>query len=115
MHDDRRLHPRVDTDLDAQVLVGQDNLPVRMVNLSVGGLMIEGSGQLAGLSASPATGTIEIGVRFDLEHQPVNGTCRVVYKRRLSADKAALGLKIIDMDEALRAAIDRYVRKNLTY
>jgi len=115
MHDDRRLYPRITTDLGARVRLGQDTLPVQMVNLSLGGFLIEGGGRLATLASSPATGTIEFSVSFELEEQELTSECRVVYKRRLSADKAALGLKIIGMNDAARAAIEAYVHKNLNY
>lgn len=114
-HDDRRLHPRVVTDLSARVEAGPLKLPVQMVNLSLGGFLVEGDGQLTGLPASASSGSIELNLSFDLESLEVSSFCRVVYKRRLSADKAALGLKILEIDERARDAIDNYVRSNLSY
>lgn len=115
LHDDRRLHPRVVTDLTARVQAGQIKLPVHMVNLSLGGFLVEGDEQLTALPSSPVTGAIELNLSFDLESVEVTSRCRVVYKRRLSVDKAALGLKIIEIDDQARHVIDRYVRSNLSY
>ncbi|WP_281419283.1 PilZ domain-containing protein [Marinobacterium ramblicola] len=115
VHDERRLYPRVVTNLGAQVQFGEDIFPVEMVNLSLGGFLIEGCGRLVDLPKSPVTGAIEFGLSFEIENQKLTSQCRVVYKRRLSVDKAALGLKIIDMDESTQRVIDTYVRNNLSY
>ncbi|GGB93339.1 hypothetical protein GCM10011352_19260 [Marinobacterium zhoushanense] len=115
VHDERRLYPRVVTNLGAQVQFEQESFAVEMVNLSLGGFLIEGCGRLVNLPKSPVTGAIEFGLSFELENHTVTSQCRVVYKRRLSADKAALGLKIINMDESTQRVIDTYVKKNLSY
>ncbi len=106
---ERRLHPRVFTELSAQANKGDDQFPVQVVNISISGLQIEGGGQLAGLTAQAGKPSIEMNLNFTLAGQVVNLLCRVVYKRRMSADRAALGLNIIDMADEDRSAIERYV------
>ncbi|WP_432695317.1 PilZ domain-containing protein [Marinobacterium sp. YM272] len=110
---DRRLHPRVFADLSAEANVGSDRFSVQLVDLSVSGFQIEGGGQLASLTPKPGQGGIELGLQFDLSGLEVNSLCRVVYKRRMSVDKAALGLKIVAIDDDARAAIETYVKGNL--
>ncbi|TCK08952.1 PilZ domain-containing protein [Marinobacterium mangrovicola] len=113
MDADRRLYPRVFTDLSAQANKGSDNFPVQVVNLSMTGFQVEGGGQLAALTAEAGKPSVELSLNFQLAGQAVNSLCRVVYKRRMSVDRAALGLKIISIDDEARSAIESYVHAKL--
>lgn len=113
MSADRRLYPRVFADLSAQVNKGSDNFPVQVVDLSMSGFQIEGEGQLATLTAEPGKPGVELSLDFQLAGEAVKSLCRVIYKRRLSVDRAALGLKILIIDDEARSAIERYVHSRL--
>ncbi|SEF97200.1 PilZ domain-containing protein [Marinobacterium lutimaris] len=113
MDADRRLYPRVFADLSAQANKGSDQFPVQLVNLSLSGFQIEGGGQLAALKADAGKAGIELSLDFQLAGKTLSSLCRVVYKRRMSADRAALGLKIISMDEDARSVIADYVQSRL--
>lgn len=110
---ERRLYPRVFTDLSAQANKGSDNFSVQVVNLSLNGFQVEGGEQLAALKAEAGKPSVELNLNFQLAGQPVTSLCRVVYKRRMSADRAALGLKIISMDDEARSVIESYVHSRL--
>lgn len=110
---DRRLHPRVFINLCAEVKVGNERFPVQLVDLSVSGFQIEGAGSLVSLVPEPGKGGVELDLQFNLSDTPVNSQCRVVYKRRMSVDRAALGLKMLTIDDDARDAIKSYVENHI--
>lgn len=115
MHVERRLHPRLNTDLGGEIHCQGESFLVRVINLSLSGLVVEGEGPLAALFASGGAKTLELALRFSLEGQQIQGRCRVVYRRRLSINRVALGLNILSLDDQpqTEALIDRHIRRHL--
>lgn len=86
-----------------------------MINLSLSGLVVEGEGPLAALSAPGGARALELELRFSLEGQEIQGQCRVVYRRRLSINRVALGLNILALEDQpqTEALIDHHIRRHL--
>ncbi|WP_027855153.1 PilZ domain-containing protein [Marinobacterium litorale] len=112
---ERRLHPRVATDLSGLVRFEGQAYPVSLVNISLSGFLIEGDGELTKLQAPPGCGGLDVQLRFQLDGEPINALCRVVYKRRLSINRTALGLTIISLPDDEVAIVDRFVERHLHY
>jgi hypothetical protein len=115
MHADRRLHPRVACDIAGEIHCQGKRFPVQVINLSLGGFLVEGEGDLTGLSAPVDRGALELELRFALDGVDIEAECRVVYKRRLSINRVALGLNILALSDQAVTEIDAYVGRHLSY
>jgi len=111
MHANRRLYPRLNTDLSGDLRCRGQYCPVRVVNLSLGGLLIEGD--LASLTLPDSQGTRELELCFNIGSLCIDVRCRLVYTRRLSCKRIALGLHMLTLSPQGRDEIDAYVSKQL--
>lgn len=118
MQAEMRLHPRVGVDLPAELEpFGGDCLDVRLINLSVGGVLIEGGEQLDQLldaSRRLKTGApVEVNLHFGLEAGPVHCHCRLIHMRRLAQDRYQMGMKILSVADDSLELLSRYVESRL--
>lgn len=111
MQSERRLHPRVNTELPGELEVAGATYDVVIVNLSAGGFLIEGSGDLLRLSPPAGLAALEVDLHFGLIDTPVHCRCRIVYKRRQSYDKGALGLHTLSISDEGLAVIRDFVEQ----
>ncbi len=113
MGKERRFYPRVSVDIPAELDMAMltETLDVRVTNLSLAGLMIEGDQRVYELKPPAGIGSVEIGLHFGIQGQPVHCHCRVVYKRRAGQNRCALGLAILSISESQKALIARLVDK----
>lgn len=114
---DRRRHPRVATDLPAEVLGPGDRgaLPARVLNVSVGGVLIRGDAALHGhVVGAPDVFPVEADIRFDLPLGRVHLTGRHIHTRRLSADVFELGFKALRFHDGSAERLDAFVAEQLS-
>ncbi len=125
---DNRLHPRVKTDFEAEVLpsIGGE-LKVPVVNISIAGLMIRATQRdfnqiLSAREQLEQSKPTELHIQFNIPHaQDGSGSvclkiyCRAIYVRRKSQNHYIIGFKFLDMTEADEAVIQQYVRQQLTH
>lgn len=118
MKREMRVHPRVGVDLPAELepFIG-DSLDVRLINLSVGGALIEGSEQLEQLldaSRKLESGTpVEVNLHFGLDEGPVHCHCRLIHMRRLAQSRYQLGMKILSLANDCQEMLGRFVESRL--
>lgn len=113
MLSERRLHPRVATDLPGELELAGTTFDVRLVNLSLAGFLVEGGAELTQLQLPYAQGVPEVDLHFGLEQGAIHCRCRVVYKRRHSHSEAALGLHILALSAAAEQSIVAFVDASL--
>ncbi|GGO86830.1 hypothetical protein GCM10011348_38630 [Marinobacterium nitratireducens] len=118
MKREMRLHPRVGVDMPAELEpYGSDSLDVRLVNLSVGGALIEGSEQLESLLNAvrhPESGVpVEVNLHFGLEEGPVHCHCRLIHTRRLAQSRYQMGMKILSLASDCQDMLSRFVESRL--
>lgn len=111
MHANRRLYPRLDTALSAQICHQGESFQVQVVNLSLGGLLVEG--ELIGLYPPGGQGVLELDLSFDIDGRRVDTRCRLVYKRRLSFKRMVLGLHMLTLSPRAGAEIEDYISRHL--
>jgi hypothetical protein len=114
---ERRLHPRIATDLEAEIVSPRDRalLQARLLNLSLGGLRIGGnSGLRDQLTADPGSSPIQVEVSFELSGTVVRLTCRHIHTLRLSADAFEFGFKIVDYHNDAEARLEAFVAGHLS-
>ncbi len=113
MSSERRLHPRINTDLPGELELSGNTYDIRVVNLSLGGFLVEGGSELAQLQYPAEPAVMEVDLHFGLEDTPLHCRCRVVYKRRQSYSQIGLGLRILSLASAAEEAIREFVDDNL--
>ncbi|SER03914.1 PilZ domain-containing protein [Amphritea atlantica] len=113
---DSRLHPRVDADFEVRVGIPGDNTGARIINISLGGVAIQGSQALVQVlkndNANPK-GVSEHVVSFSMPDGELSEVCRLIHIRRLSQSRFEFGMKFVDLnpqDEQIIASyVDRHV------
>lgn len=114
MSSERRIYPRVNTSLVAELESYDGNcIDVTLLNLSVSGMLIEGGNEIASLKP-PVEGTpLEVHLHFGLDDQAVHCHCRAVYMRRQSQEHTQLGLSVLSVDRQALKAIQQYITDKL--
>ncbi len=119
MHVEMRLHPRIGVDLPAELepFLG-DCLDVRLLNLSISGVLVEGNRQLeqllearrGAMSGMP----LELNLHFGLEEESIHCHCRLVHSRQLGQDQFHMGMKILSIADAYQRVLSHYVETRLS-
>ena len=112
---ERRIYPRVHTRIPAELSssVGE-MVDVTLINLSLGGMLVEGGAAMAALKA-PIGGTpLEVNLHFGLKDQPLHCQCRVVYNQRQSQNCLRFGLAILSIDDQAKAVLQAYIQERLS-
>ena len=114
MHSELRMHPRMPTKLPAEMILSEDvSVDVIILNLSVGGMLIEGSDQMFhAVQAHKPAFPIEVEIYFGLQALPVRSHCRLIHTVRKRQDLYQMGFKALSMDEQsshlIRQTLDDY-------
>lgn len=114
MNQERRIYPRVHVEIPAEVEDGRgETANATLLNLSLGGLLLEGGGDLLELQ-SPVKGMpLELKVHFGLESEPVHCHCRVVYSQRQSQQCMRYGLIILSIDQHASDMLQAFIAKTV--
>lgn len=97
----RRTSPRVDRDLPAAVTIGDKQLPVRIIDASIGGVAIRGDGFTVALQPMDS-----VALSFQSPGgQWIEANCQIRHRR----DDGAYGLMFVEPTLATREAIIRIV------
>ncbi len=118
MNVDMRLHPRAQVDLPAELEPFRgDCLDVRVIRLSLSGVLVEGNAELeALLGARPgaASGTpLELNLHFGLEQESVHCHCRLIHSRRLEQGRFQVGMKILSIPNDSQGLLSRYIEAQM--
>jgi hypothetical protein len=118
MHVELRLNPRVSVDMPAELEPFRGEcLDVRLINLSLSGVLVEGNGELEQLlhrSRGLAAGMpLELNLHFGLEQAPIHCHCRLIHSRRLAQDQFQMGMKILSIADSSQAELSRYISSRL--
>lgn len=111
MHVNRRLYPRLNADFRGEIHCQGQRFQVQVVNLSLGGVLVEG--ELLNLTAPASRGVLELNLYFELKETPIDTHCRVVYKRRLSFNRMVLGLHMVSPSRQTQTAIENYIQRHM--
>ncbi|MDO6594894.1 PilZ domain-containing protein [Neptuniibacter sp. 1_MG-2023] len=112
---DRRTYPRIDTDLPAEVqMFAGSSIDVRLINLSLGGMLVEGGKEVELLRPLVDGAPLELSLHFGLNQYPLHCHCRVVYQRRQSQGCIQLGLSLLSIDDRALALLQQYISEQLT-
>jgi len=111
MHQELRLHPRMPTNLPAEMIFSdQLSLDVTMRNLSLGGMLVEGDSQLQHAVDDHRPGfPVEVELHFGLNGLPVSCRCRLIHTRRCSQTLFQMGFKLLSLDELSQTLIREYL------
>ncbi len=114
MNPERRIYPRIHVELPAEVEANTgETADVTVLNLSVGGLLVEGGAELAGLKPPVEGVPLELKLHFGLDDEPLHCHCRVVYNQRLSQFKHRFGLTILSMDQPAIQHLQAFIESRL--
>ncbi|HEY4183736.1 MAG TPA: PilZ domain-containing protein [Polyangia bacterium] len=95
---DRRLHPRAITNLLAELTVGERSHPARVINLSLGGALLD-------LGATPLEPPVALGaavtvaIRYRGRSQPVRVEARAVHWNSAIGPVPLLAVQFAELDE----------------
>ena len=110
MNDERRIYPRISVDIAAEVELHRiETVDVRITDLSLSGLSIEGDERLTNLRPIASYGPMELEVHFGIEGSPVHCRCRVIYKRREGQSKSSMGLTILTIPEDQKERLATFI------
>ncbi|WP_299182743.1 PilZ domain-containing protein [uncultured Neptuniibacter sp.] len=114
MHAERRIYPRIHVKLPAELSSGDgQSVDVSLINLSLGGMLVEGGADLAELKPVITGAPLEVNLHFGLNDQPVHCLCRVVYKQRQSQRCLRYGLSVLSMDLQTQEQLQSYIEQQL--
>ncbi|GGK78971.1 PilZ domain-containing protein [Amphritea balenae] len=116
MLSDNRLHPRVATDISVKVGIPGDNSGARIIDISLGGITISGSDELAQvltLDQENPSVIREHVISFSLPSSEFSEVCRLVNIRRLSQSKFEFGMKFVDLNSRDVASISDYINNHV--
>lgn len=109
MSAERRVHPRVGCQLPAELEARLGNsYSVTLTNISVGGCLAEGQLDLKELADRALRGPVELELSFGLE-EPIHCHCRLIYTRRLTQTRFAIGLRFLSLPDRHRDAINHFL------
>ena len=115
-----RRHIRINSDIPAVIeLAGQPAMPVRVVDLSEGGVKIATDGEVAcclcprDQSALGPIPDLTVDLRFDLEtgnaRLPVEACCRALFLARLSQDHFTFGCQFLRIETDTVNALGEFI------
>lgn len=114
MNPERRLYPRLNVNIPAEVEVSSgEGADVNLINISLGGMLIEGDERLQALRPPVEGAPLELGLHFGLEEQPVHCRCRVVYQQRQSQCITRFGLCVLSIDQQAADLLQNYISARL--
>ncbi|MEH6577985.1 MAG: PilZ domain-containing protein [Amphritea sp.] len=108
---DRRLHPRVNVDLEVKIGISGDNTGARIVDISLGGVSIKGNHELATilkLDLDQPHGC-DYMVSFDLPGKHLSILSRLVHVRRLSQHDYVFGIKFLNLSAEDIESLSDYI------
>lgn len=118
MQAEKRLHPRVGVDLPAELEpYGGECFDVRLINLSLGGLLVEGDEQLEKLidvnRRTAGAAPVEVNIHFGLEQGAVHCHCRLIHMHRLAQNRFQMGMKILSIADTHHQSLSRFIEARL--
>ena len=114
MQSDRRIAPRVNCEIAAEVhMLFGDSIDVQIIDLSASGCQIVGDEQLMGLKSVASGAPMEFNLHFGLDGCPIHTFCRVVYQRRERQSRCAMGLRWSSIPEHQLEVVQRFVDERL--
>lgn len=112
MFQERRIYPRVNVQIPAEAEDGRgDSADVTLINLSLGGVLIEGGADLLLLKAPVDGMPLELKLHFGLVDEAIHCHCRVVYNQRQSQQCIRLGLIILSIDQHAGELLQTFIEK----
>jgi hypothetical protein len=121
-----RQHLRVATDMACQIGgdAGSELLPVRILNLSIGGLKFSCGLQVINSILPEDQRTpgqimdVEMNLAFEIPQGdaaalPIRTHARVVHSERLAQNEFHVGVQFMGMDEALSGPLESYISELL--
>lgn len=111
MNSELRMHPRMPVRLPAEVMFSdEDSVEVEVLNLSLGGLMVESdeAGYRLVEKYKPRF-PIEVEIHFGLNQQPVHCHCRLVHVQRQKQNQYCLGFRVLSLNSQAQALITEAV------
>lgn len=114
MNPEKRLYPRINVRLPAELLGHDGNgIDVTLINLSVGGMLVEGGSEMLSLRPPVEGVPLELYLHFGLREKPVHCHCRVVYSRRQSQRCIHFGLSLLSIDNEGLDNLQTYINGQL--
>ena len=114
MQSDRRIAPRVNCEIAAEVhMLFGDSIDVQVIDLSVSGCQIVGGEQLMSLKSVASGAPLEFNLHFGLDGCPIHTFCRVIYQRRERQNRYAMGLRWSSIPEHQLEILQRFVDERL--
>lgn len=113
---EKRLNPRVITDIPVSVGLPAENNCGRIVNISIDGIAIQCDLEMAEkLKQNPSDPRYsgEHQVSFSLPDNDLSLLCRVVHVRRLSQKSFEVGLRFISIEHSDRMTLLNFVNDQL--
>ncbi|HYQ70723.1 MAG TPA: PilZ domain-containing protein [Gammaproteobacteria bacterium] len=117
-----RQHLRVAIDMACQIgrESGGEYLPVRMLNLSIGGLKFSCGLQVINSILPEDQRTpgqildVEMDIAFEIPQEnapalPIRTQARIVHSERLAQDEFHVGVQFIELDKSLSGALENYI------
>lgn len=110
MFEERRLYTRIETRIITELIncMGQ-MVTAEIINLSEGGLLIEGDDQLAKLVNLQHGVPMDLSICFTLAGELIRCDGAVVYTRRLSQQSFQLGIEFSWLDGLCRRVLQEEV------
>lgn len=114
MNPERRIYPRVNVAIPAELITqSSDSVEVMLINLSVGGMLVEGGEDMVAMKPPVEGAPLELYLHFGLEAQAVHCHCRVVYSRRQSQQCVQFGLSLLSIDHQALECLQTYINAQL--
>lgn len=114
MNPERRIYPRVHVSIAAELSTREgETADVTLINLSLGGMLVEGGPALTTLKPPVEGAPLELYLHFGLGGEPVHCLCRVVYKQRQSQFCLRYGLSILSVDQKASERLQAYIQQHL--
>lgn len=115
MNPERRIYPRVNVDIAAELSSREgESVDVTLLNLSLGGVLVEGGADMAMLKPPVAGAPLELYLHFGLDGEPLHCHCRVVYSQRQSQRCMRYGLAILSIDHQAAERLQAHVNTLLS-
>ncbi|WP_286236940.1 PilZ domain-containing protein [Neptuniibacter halophilus] len=111
---ERRIHPRIHVQLPAELATREgESVDVSLINLSLGGMLVEGGPEMAGLKPPVIGAPLELYLHFGIDDQPLHCLCRVVYNQRQSQTCLRYGLSILSIDQQASQVLQGFIDRHL--
>ncbi|EAR59785.1 PilZ domain-containing protein [Neptuniibacter caesariensis] len=114
MNPERRIYPRLNVNIAAELSTREgETADVTLINLSLGGMLVEGGPEMAELKPPVQGAPLELYLHFGLADGPVHCLCRVVYNQRQSQRCLRYGLSILSVDHQASERLQAYIQQQL--